>query len=114
MQRNRQLRLFEDAIVARDRAIAQVADAAEQRRPAFLDDARAFVLAYLAAHGPTAGELLSEACKTAGIRPHDDRAFGPVYFGLARAGRIVKVGSARRRRGHLTTGGNVWALKNIA
>ena len=93
----------------RDAALKQIAQAAEDRRAEFHSDACACVLAYLETHGPTSGETLTIACKDAGIVPHDDRAFGPVYMALARSGAIVKVGDAVRRRGHGTSGGNVWA-----
>jgi hypothetical protein len=98
----------------RDVAMQRVADHAAERRRDFLDAAVAFVTRYLAAHGPTSGEVLSSACKAAGIVPHDDRAFGPVYFRLARRGAIQKVGTVRRERGNGTSGGNVWALTRSA
>ena len=46
------------------------------------------------------GEDITDACKAAGIVPHEDRAFGPVYLALARQGAIVRVGYMARRRGH--------------
>ena len=95
----------------RDRAIERVAQAAEDRAPGFLDRARAFVVAYLESYGPTSGEVLTLQCRQAGIIPHDDRAFGPVYSVLARRGVIEKVGTIRRERGHGTAGGNVWAIR---
>lgn len=94
----------------RDHAIAQVAEHAEQHHPTFGEQARDFVLAYLRAHGPSSGEVLTEACKASGVKPHDDRAFGTVYMTLARWGRIQKVGTVRRERGHGTAGGNIWDL----
>lgn len=94
----------------RDEAMRRVAENAEARRAQFAEDARAFVLKYLREHGATAGEQITLACKDAGIVPHDDRAFGPVYFGLRRRGLITIVGECRRERGHGTRGGNVWAL----
>lgn len=94
----------------RDDAIRRVAERAEENREGFLDDASAFVLNYLQQHGPTAGEVLTVACKNAGIKPHDDRAFGAVYLRLVRRGQIERVGTVRRERGHGTAGGNVWGL----
>jgi len=99
------------AIAARNEAMTQVATKAEDLTPNFHAEARAFVLRYLREHGPTAGEVLSMQCKAAGITPHDDRAFGPVYYGLYRARLIVKVGTVKRMRGHATAGGNVWSLR---
>jgi hypothetical protein len=68
-----------------------------------------FVLAYLAAHGPTPGEVLvTEASRD--NAPHDGRAFGSVFARLAKSRRIVKAGSAPRAKGHGCAGGIVWAL----
>lgn len=94
----------------RDEAIARVAANAEARRRQFVELAAGFVLAYLEMHGPTSGEVITNACKAAGIVPHDDRAFGPVYMGLVRAAKIHKVGTCRREKGHGSAGANVWAL----
>jgi len=94
----------------RDEALAKVAANAEDTSPGFAEKARQFVLRFLAEHGPTAGEGVTDACKRAGIRPHDDRAFGAVYLKLSRDRLIEKVGQAIRRKGHGTSGGNVWAL----
>lgn len=94
----------------RDRGMLQVAQHAEAHRPNFGDDARAFVLRYLEQHGPTSSEVLTAACLKAGISPPDDRAFGPVYLTLSRRGLIERVGSCKRRRGHGTDGGSIWAL----
>ena len=95
----------------RDEAIRRVAERAEQHRRQFLEDARAFVVRYLAEHGPTSGELLTNACKAAGIQAHDDRAMGSVFLTLARRGVIEKCGSVARTKGHNYAGGNVWGLK---
>lgn len=95
----------------RDRAMQRVGQKAEDVRPNFTELACVFIRGYLEINGPTSGEQLTLACKNAGIKPHDDRAFGPVYMRLARAGQIVKCGQVRRERGHGTAGGNIWALK---
>lgn len=87
-----------------------VAQHAEAVRPGFQEQARAFVLAYLAQFGPTSGEELTNGCVFVGIKPHDLRAFGSVYYGLAKAGQIVKVGTCKRQRGHGTSGGSIWSL----
>jgi len=95
----------------RDRAMAQVATNAEGWRFGFSDEASRIILMLLES-GPQSGEYLTLACKAAGVTPHDDRAFGPVYMRLARKGLIEKVGIVQRRRGHGTSGGNVWQLAN--
>lgn len=94
------------------RRLLKALDAKTARLSAdFRDRASAFILAHLAANGATSGEALTEACKSAGIRPPqgmDDRAFGPVYQRLAQANQIKVCGSTTRRRGHGTSGGRVW------
>lgn len=84
------------------------ADKAEALEDGFKERATAFVLAYLERHGTSSGELITDAAKLAGIRPHDDRAFGPVYASLARSGQIVAAGFCARRKGHGTAGGRLW------
>ena len=79
----------------------------------FRDRASTFILAHLAAHGATSGEALTDACKSAGIRPPqgmDDRAFGPVYQRLAHSHRIRQCGTATRLKGHGTAGARVWEI----
>lgn len=97
----------------RDEALEAVETAAERRRRMFAADAGAFVVRYLQVHGPTAAEVLTRQCRAAGLVPHDDRAFGPVYMRLARAKVIAKVGAVRRERGHGTAGGNIWAIAPV-
>jgi hypothetical protein len=99
------------AAAAREDAMAAVAGKAEEESPGFAQRARDFALAYLAAQGPSTAEDITDAALAAGVRPHDLRAFGPVYAGLARGGMIRKTGQpVPRRRGHATAGGNVWEL----
>jgi len=62
--------------------------------------AMAFALDWMAGKCIVSGEDITDACKAAGIVPHEDRAFGPVYLALARQGAIVRVGYISRRRGH--------------
>jgi hypothetical protein len=95
----------------RDDAMSTVAVHAQEYKPKFHQAAVDFVLWYLDRFGPAPGETITDACKRAGIQPHDDRAFGPVYMTLARHERIEKIGSVRRERGHGTSGGNIWRLK---
>ena len=94
----------------RDEALERVGAHAEDECPGFAEAAKAFLLEYLAAHGPASGEVLTDACKAAGIAPHDDRAFGGCFMSLARAGKIVKIGTAIRTKGHGTNGAVVWSL----
>lgn len=95
----------------RDEAMAQVEATAVRVDPQFPSKAAVFILGYLKEHGPTSGEILTLECKKAGIIPHDDRAFGPVYYRLAKANQIERVGTCIRKRGHGTRGGSIWGIK---
>jgi hypothetical protein len=99
-----------DARKAGDIAGERAADKAERLDDGFRERAQQFVLGYLKQHGASSGELMTDAAKLAGIRPLDDRAFGPVYATLARKGLIVAAGFCARRKGHGTAGGRVWRL----
>jgi len=92
-------------IVERDRSMKRVERNAGQE---FGARARAFIVSHLREHGATSGEDLTDACKRAGIEPHDDRAFGPVFLKLSRDGDIESAGSCERRKGHGTRGGTIW------
>lgn len=77
----------------------------------FRERASVCILAHLEQHGPTSGEVLTDACKAAGIVPPkgmDDRVFGPVYQSLAAHQRIRPRGTATRSKGHGTSGARVW------
>lgn len=101
---------LEQAIAERDAAIEQVSKTAGE---VFLEEARAFIIDYLQRHGDQPGEKLTDKCKEAGIVPvNGDKAFGGVYLGLARRGIIRKVGTCLRRKGHATSGGNIWDISN--
>lgn len=83
--------------------------AAAERKGWDSDKAKAFILDYLARHGATAGEVLTDKCSK--VYPaHDARAFGAVFKALATARKIKVVGSAKRMKGHGTSGCNVWDL----
>jgi hypothetical protein len=68
------------------------------------------LIEHLRAHGNTPGEQLVMACRAAGHRPHDDRAFGGVFQRLRRQGRIESVATIARRRGKGADGGHVYRL----
>ncbi len=55
------------------------------------------------------GEDIVNGAKLAGIRPPDDRAFGPVFAKAIRQGLIEPIGFAPRVKGHGTAGGRVYA-----
>lgn len=56
------------------------------------------------------GEEIVDACVEQGIKPHDQRAFGPLFSRLSRSGVIRCVGYAPRAKGHGTAGARVWEL----
>ena len=88
----------------------RAAEHAERVEPDFREQAQAFVLAYLAEHGVSSGELITDAAKLAGIRPPDDRAFGSIYAVLSRRNQIAFAGFCLRKKGHSTAGGRIWRL----
>ena len=77
------------------------------------EQARAFVLAHLAKHGPTSGEDLVEAAELT-RRPElfalDQRAWGSVFKCLS--GKSIRCLRADlpRKRGRGTSGGRLWAV----
>ena len=97
-----------DYAAERDAALSRVTAGAGE---GFVAEAREFVLGFLAGRESAPGEEMTDACKAAGIVPaKDDRAFGAVYLGLAREGKIVKCGFCLRKKGHGTGGGCIWRL----
>ena len=101
------------AMVERDKAMQRVEARAERVDVRFPVKAQNFVICYLSDHwrGEASSEEITDAAKKAGIIPPDDRAFGPVFMTLVRAEVIEKSGICARRKGHGTSGGNIWRLK---
>lgn len=66
---------LDGAFKKRDEAMAKVEANAELRSHNFSERAQAFVIWYLRQHGKSPGEDITDACRKAGIVPHDDRAF---------------------------------------
>ncbi len=93
-----------------ERCMQLALDLAERDDPGFCERAQRFVLAFLGQHGRASSEDITDACKSAGIVPAEDRAFGPVYAGLNRRKEIVCTGFCERRKGHGTAGGRMWEL----
>lgn len=75
------------------------------------EGAAKFVHSFLVRHGQQAGERLVNMAKEHGFRPHDDRAFGPVFMQLSRKNLIVSVGYCDRIKGNGTAGGRIWAAR---
>lgn len=76
--------------------------------------ARAFVIEFLRKNGSATGEDITDAGKAAGIIPHNDKAWGPVYMALSRSKTIAKDLSAPpspRRKGH--SSGIAWRWKLV-
>lgn len=91
----------------RDKAMAQVE---ENAGSGFMARAKEFMLDYFEVNGEMPGEDASDACIKAGIEPHDQRAFGPVFKALIKAKKIERVGFCLRKKGHLTGGGSVYRI----
>ena len=87
---------------------AQQCAAAAERKGWSKEDATAFVLDYLGAHWATLGETVVAAAMVA-YPAHTAKAYGVVFSGLSRAGKIRCVGHERRANGHGAPG-PVWEL----
>lgn len=83
--------------------------AAARVEPSFREKAEALILQKLA-RGAAPGEDITDFVRAAGLPMADGRALGATYSSLAKRGLITQVGSCKRRRGHGTAGGIVWAL----
>ena len=68
-----------------DILLARVEAKANADSSGFTLKAARFILQYLAAHGATCGEVITDAAKVAGVRPLNDKHFGPVYQRLAQS-----------------------------
>lgn len=88
------------------------ADKASQQDPEFKAKALEFIVKYIRQVGESTGESATLAAVLAGIKPHDQRAFGPVYQKAIRQGLIRVVGYAPRVRGHGSAGGKVYRAGN--
>ena len=95
---------------AGEAAGAACLDKAERVAAFDSEGAAKFIVGWIERHGPQPGETLTNAAVEHGYRPHDQRAFGPVYAGLVRRGAIRCVGFCERTKGHGTAGGRVWGL----
>lgn len=98
---------IDDALAAGEAAIRQVSANAGKE---FAEQAAAYVIYLLRSFGPMTREQLTDGCKAMGIRPHNDKAFGGVYKGLSRQGKIRSLGVSRRTKGHGSNGGNLWEV----
>ncbi len=100
------------ARAAGEEAGNRAADRAERATAEFREKAATCFLKYLAAQpgGLSTGELMTDAAKQAGIRPPDDRAFGPVFQALSRGNKIAFDGFVPRTKGHGSAGGKRWRL----
>lgn len=103
-------RPYAPARAAGERAGKLAANKAERQDDGFRERAAQFVLGYLAQHGVSSGELITDAAKLAGIRPSDDRAFGPVYAKLLRDKKIRVTGVVARMKGHGCLGAKTYEL----
>lgn len=90
-------------------AADRCADKAEKVADWDREGASKFILSQLHRHGQMSGEKLTDAAKSVGFRPHDDRAFGSIYQTLVRKNLIRCVGYCEREKGNGTAGGRVWS-----
>lgn len=68
-----------------------------------------FICGWLARHGATPGEELVRQANLHGYRPHDLRAFGPVFKRLLKQGDVQVLRSdLPRTRGHSSLGGKLY------
>ena len=91
-----------------DEAGKRAADKADAEVQDFKARALKFIVAYVRQQGETTGENATLAAVLSGIRPSEQRAFGPVYQAAIRAGHIHIAGDVRRVRGHGSTGGKLY------
>lgn len=103
--------------VSRARQIGLEAEEACKRKAERTTDfdseaAQEAALEYLAIHGPTRGEVIVNALKRQGHSGHDDRCFGSVFSALSKRELIRCVGYAEREKGHGTSGGRIWKLRD--
>ncbi|QIL73711.1 hypothetical protein G7048_22680 [Diaphorobacter sp. HDW4B] len=92
-------------------AAQRAEDKANSDMPGFSERALEHIQKEMLAAGRDArvrGEDLVNSAKFAGIRPAEDRAFGPVFQKAIREGLIEPVGFAPRTKGHGTSGGRVY------
>lgn len=90
--------------VAADRATQR----AERECSDFRSRVEAAILAKLAA-GPASGEDCTDYVAACGIPFADGRALGGIYSSMLRRGLIKVIGECKRRRGHGSRGGSIYA-----
>lgn len=78
--------------------------------PAFKEKATQAILNHLKAVRRASGEELTDVAIAHGARPHDARAFGPVFRALLGSSQIRVVDTCPRVKGHGSSGGKVYAL----
>jgi hypothetical protein len=99
--------LFHQARLKRDEGMAKVE---KHAGASFSAAAQNFIVEYLSKNPPTSCEVIVNACKKAGIIPHNDHAFGPVFLKLFKNGWITKAGMTKRFKGHAAPGANIWTV----
>jgi len=83
----------------------------EALKAEFPTKAKRFVLTHLRRHGPTSGEDLTDAMKSAGINcPEGDKGYGWIYRALHRDDLTEDYGVAYRRKGNGTKGATIWRI----
>ncbi|MNX95386.1 hypothetical protein D3C86_1276580 [compost metagenome] len=103
-----------DSMVATARAAGLAAgqrsvERAEDECPGFGEQALTFIVDHIRQKGRVSGESVTLSAVKAGIRPPDQRAFGPIYAKALRHGLIHVVGYVPRIRGNGSAGGKLYA-----
>ena len=101
--------LFDPRVRTARRLGLEAGQRSADANPGFTEAALQFVRWYAETNVEFSGEDCTLAAKARGIRPADDRAFGPVYAKALRDGIIKRVGYCSRARGHGTFGGSVYS-----
>lgn len=91
-----------------ERAAHLATERAERECSNFSAKAEAAILKRLD-EGPASGEDLTDYVRDQGVQFKDGRALGSVFANLLRRNAIRVIGECRRKRGHGTRGGSVYA-----
>lgn len=105
---------LELALLPRERGTqlgAACLDKAERVADFDAQGAGRFIVGWLSRHGTASGEDLTQAARDHGYRPHDGRAFGPIFTRLLKANQIrVLRSDLPRKCGHGTSGGRLYGV----
>ena len=84
----------------------------KKHKQSFVALAKDFIVRHLERVDKASGETIVSTAKTSGLVPENDKSFGPAFRSLSVKGVIQKCGTCRRQKGHRSSGGHIWKLKN--